>query len=330
MKTHWLERMHAGLFAIPFGLFTLSSAWHRAIGFGWQIAADVSTVLLYVATAVWAILLALYASKCIRYRHALLNEFLNPVQGSLMALLPLSILMFVMIMGQPGSDGWLTLALLGLLLQFIIAARVVSMLAHGQMPEFTVTPALYLPPVTGGFLGGIAMAVVGYPGWGALLFGMGLAAWALLEARVLNRLFHGPMPETLRPLIGIEMAPPTVATVAAGTIWPGIPGEVLIVGLGIAAGPILAVFLRYRWWHRVTFAVGFWSFSFPLAALAGAVIEVVRRGHWPALVGGIALLIASAVIAVLLVRTIALLLQGQLLPAGHTTPVAGTPTTRPD
>lgn len=323
MKTHWLERMHAGLFSIPFGLFSLSSAWHRAVGFGWQVAADVSSVVLYIACLVWGILLALYATKCIRYRHALINEFMNPVQGSLMALLPLSILLFVMIMGQPGSDGWLALTLFALLLQLIIAARAVSMLAHGQMPEFAITPALYLPSVAGGFVGGIAMTVVGYPGWGALLFGMGLAGWALLEARVLNRLFHGPMPETLRPLIGIEMAPPAIATVAAGAIWPGIPGEVLIVGLGIAAGPILAVFLRYRWWHKVPFSAGFWSFSFPLASLAGAVIEVVRRGHWPSLAGGIALLIASAVIIVLVVRTLILLLQGQLLPTGQITPIAG-------
>lgn len=321
MKTNWLERMHAGLFAIPFGLFELSSAWHRAVGFGWQVASDVSSLILYFTCLVWAILLVLYVARCIRYRHALLNEFMNPVQGALMALLPLSILLFVMIQGQPGSNGWLAITLIGLTLQLIIAARVVSMLSHGQMPEFAVTPALYLPPVTGGFVGGIAMAVVGYPGWGALLFGMGLAGWALLEARVLNRIFHGPMPEALRPMIGIEMAPPALATLAAGTIWPELPGEVLIVGLGVAAGPILAVFLRYRWWHKVPFTAGFWSFSFPLAALAGAVIEVVRRGHWPSLVGGIALLIASAVIAFLSIRTVILLFQGRLLPAAHTTPL---------
>ena len=130
-------------------------------------------------------------------------------------------------------------------------------------------------------MGGIAMATLGYAGWGALLFGMGVAAWALLEARVLNRLFHGPLPFTLRPIIGIEMAPPAAATLAAGAIWPGLPGEVLIVGLGVAAGPVLTVFLRYRLWHKVPFAIGFWSFSFPMAAFAGAVVEVVRRGHWP-------------------------------------------------
>jgi tellurite resistance protein len=121
------------------------------------------------------------------------------------------------------------------------------------------------------------------------------------------------MPEALRPTIGVELAPPSVATLAAGTIWPELPGEVLIVGLGVAAGPFVAVMARYKWWHNVPFSIGFWSFSFPLAALAGAVVEVVRRGGWPPLVGGIALALASAVIAGLAVRTTVLIAQGRLL-----------------
>ncbi|HEU0187499.1 MAG TPA: hypothetical protein VFR06_06365 [Gallionellaceae bacterium] len=317
-KSHWLERLNAGLFTVPLGLFTLSSAWRRAIGFGWDVAAEISNGLLWLATGLWIALWLFYLVKLARHPQSVLTEYLNHVQISLMALMPLSTLMFVIILGQPASAAWLALTLFALALQLTISARVVSLLSHGQLENHTVTPALYLPTVTGGFLGGIALANIGYAGWGALLFGMGLAAWALLEARVLNKLFHGPMPDALRPIIGIEMAPPAAATLAAGAIWPGLPGEVLIVGLGIAAGPILAVFLRYRWWHNAPFAVGFWSFAFPMAALAGAVVEVVRRGHWPTQVGGIALVIASSVIAILFLRTLLLLISGELLPQGQT------------
>jgi tellurite resistance protein len=320
MTNSWLQRLHAGLFAIPFGLFTLSGAWHRAIGFGWDIAEDISTAILNFSFVLWVILLLLYLAKLLRHPTAVLDEYLNPVQGALMALLPLSILMFVILLGQPDSVPWLALTLFALALQLAIAARVVSILSHGEIQQHTITPALYLPTVAGAFMGAIAMAVLGYSGWGALFFGMGLAAWALLEARVLNRLFHGFLPETLRPIIGIEMAPPAAATLAAGAIWPGLPGEVLIVGLGIASGPVLTVFLRYRLWHKVPFAVGFWSFSFPMAAFAGAMVEVVRRGHWPALVGGLSLLMASIVIAFLLYRTVILLFNGQLLPPGISFP----------
>ena len=62
------------------------------------------------------------------------------------------------------------------------------------------------------------------------------------------------------------------------------------------------------------FSPGFWSFSFPLAALAGAMIEVVRRGGWPPVYGGIALALATTVIAVLAAKTILLAARGKLLP----------------
>ncbi len=319
----WLARVPATLFAVPVGLFALGAAWRRARGFGWAFAEPVGSALAWTGAALLVLLLLLYAAKCLRHPRVIVTEFANPVTGSLMALIPLALMLATVSFGVPGDGAWLALTLVALALQGVVAMRVVSILATGELPAAAVTPALYLPPAAGGFVGAMALGSLAYPGWAALLFGMGLASWALLEVRVLNRLFEGPMPEALRPTIGVELAPPAVATLAAGTIWPGLPGEVLIVGLGVAAGPIVAVMARYKWWHKVPFSIGFWSFSFPLAALAGAVVEVVRRGGWPPVVGGAALAVASTVIAVLAVRTLALLARGRLLPPpGPRTPPA--------
>jgi tellurite resistance protein len=312
MNTNWLERMHAGLFSIPFGLFTLSGAWHRAVGFGWQVAADVSSALLYFATLVWVVLLVLYTAKCVRYHHSLLNEFMNPVQGALMALLPLSILMFVMIMGQPGADGYLRSPCSARPAVHHRARGVTA--GPGQMPE-SPSPGAHPPPVTVDFWGPPYRSG---SGWGrfclAWAWPLGIAGSTRAQPPV-----SWPCRRHCAPL-GIEW--PRLPSPR----WPlapsaGIPGEVLIVGPGIAAGPIL------RYSCATAGGTGavcrrLLVFLLLLAALR-AVIEVARRGHWPALVGGIALLIASSVIAVLLVRTIILLWQGQLLPAGHTTPLAG-------
>ena len=62
------------------------------------------------------------------------------------------------------------------------------------------------------------------------------------------------------------------------------------------------------------FNAGFWSFSFPLAAMAGATVEAVRRGNWNTQVGLAAVGIASVVIAFLAIRTLGLLVRGRLLP----------------
>jgi tellurite resistance protein len=311
----WLARFPVGLFAIPVGLLALGGAWRRAQAFGWSLALAFGDALAWAAVFVLALLLLVYLAKCLRHPRAIASEFTHPLAGSLMALIPLSFLLCVVYFGEPKHLGWLLLALLALILMGVLAIRTVSIITSGALPVSSVTPALYVPPVAGGFVGAMALSTLGYPGWAALLFGMGLASWGLLEVRVLNRLFEGAMPEALRPTIGLELAPLTVGTLTVASVWPLLPGDVLIVGLGLAAGPIVAVMARYQWWGKVPFSIGFWSFSFPMAALAAGVIEVVRRGGWPPVVGGIALTLASAVIAFLFLRTLMLLWRGKLIPA---------------
>lgn len=110
------------------------------------------------------------------------------------------------------------------------------------------------------------------------------------------------------------MAPAAVATLAASALWPQLPAEILVIGLGIACGPVVAVLTRWHWWSRTPFTFSFWSFSFPVAALAAAIVEAVRRGGWPSEVALAAVLLASLIIAYLALRTLLLLLRGQLLP----------------
>lgn len=316
----WLMSLPIGLFAIPQSLLALAGAWRRGQGFGWVLAQPVAQALAWTAVALLTLLLPLYITKCIRHPKLFAAEFKHPLFGSLTALIPLSLLLVTVYFGRPNHDGWLLFTLFAIILQGVIAIRVVAMLTTAALPATAVTPALYLPPVAGGFVAGMALSSLAYPGWAALLFGMGLVSWALLEVRVLNRLFEGAMPEALRPTIGLELAPASVAVLAAGAIWPLLPGDVLIVGLGVASGPVLAVMARYKWWGKVPFALGFWSFSFPLAAFAGAVIEVVRRGGWPPFIGAIALGVALLAFAFLGVKTLMLAARGKLIAAAPTEP----------
>jgi len=311
----WLPRFPVGLFAIPVGLLALGGAWRRAAPFGWAWARNVGDLLAWSALLILAVLLLIYLAKCLRHPQAIAAEFTHALAGSLMALVPLSFLLCVIYFGTPGHTGWLLFTLATLALQGLIAIRIVAIITTASLPAGAVTPALYVPPVAGGLVGGMALQTLGYPGWAALLFGMGLASWALLEIRVLNRLFEGAMPEALRPTIGLELAPATVGTLAVATLWPRLPGELLIIGLGIASGPLVAVLARYKWWRQVPFAIGFWSFSFPAAAFASALIEVVQRGSWPPAIAGTGLALASCVIAYLAWRTLRLLAQGRLIPA---------------
>lgn len=311
----WLARFPVGLFAIPVGLYALAGSWRRAQSFEWPLTSTISLGLAWTALLVLCILFAIYLAKCLHHPRVIADEFTHPLAGSLMALMPLAFMLTVVYFGEAGNPLWLYFLLFFLFLQGVVAIRIVSIITVAALPIAAVTPALYIPPVAGGFVGAMALSKLGYPGWATMSFGMALASWALLEVRILNRLFEGAMPESLRPTIGLELAPPTVGTFTASTLWPSLSGDLLVLGVGLAMAPLIAVLSRYKWWSHVPFSIGFWSFSFPLAALAGGVIEVVRRGGWPPIVAALTLGAASSIIAFLFVRTLLLLVRGKLIPA---------------
>lgn len=312
----WLARLHPGLFAVPLGMMGLAAAWQRLVPLGITVGNPVSFYLFAASVGLLAILLLSWAAKLLRHPAGVRQEWQHPVQSALLALIPLSVLMAIAIV-VPFAPGlaaiWLPVTVVALIMQGLLTWQVVARLSAGRMPAELITPALYLPTVAGGFVGALTLNALGLPGWAALLAGMGVGAWALLEIRILNRLFSGPLPRALRPSIGMEIAPGAVGSLAVATLWPALPVEVLMVCLGIASAPLLAVLTRWRDWTAVPFSAGFWSFSFPLAAMAGTVVEAVRRGEWPSQVALGAVAIVSIVIAYLVVRTLSLLLRGRLL-----------------
>jgi len=241
---HWLARLQPGLFAIPLGLLGLAGAWRRLAALEIGGATAVAALLLAVAIGLLGLLLLLWTAKLARHADVVRQEWEHPVQGALLALLPVTTLMAVaqLVSLWPDAAGAaMPIALAALALMGAQAWQVVARLSTGRMPAELITPALYLPTVAGGFVGSLALSAVGLTGWAALLFGMGAGAWALLEVRILNRLFAGPLPPALRPTLDIEMAPATVGTLALATLWPQLPSDVLLVCLGVASGPVLAV-----------------------------------------------------------------------------------------
>jgi tellurite resistance protein len=278
---------------------------------------NMENLLFALGTATLSSLTLLFLIKLIIDIKSFKNSFYNPVQGSLFALMPVSTLLAIALYApnhQEHNNLIIVITIIALIFQLITAWKMVEMLSSGKMPAELITPALYVPVVPGGLVGGMALNAIGFSGFGVLLWGMGVGAWALLEMRILSHLFKGPLPEPIRATIGIEMAPAAVSTLTAIALWPTIPVDAILIGLGIASGPILAVLTRWKAWTNIPFSFGFWSFSFPVAATASCIIEAVQRGSWPKEVAVISVSIATLIIGYLALRTLIQLIQGKLLP----------------
>jgi len=314
-ESNWLRRLHPGLFGMSLGLLSLSFAWNKYSKVSEGLTQIMEFFFLGLGLVILCLLVVLWGIKAFLYPDAIKEKFLNPVLGPMMAYLPISTLLAIALIIPTHPEyavfGY-SMTLIALSMLVVIAWRVVHLLSMGNMPTDQVTPALYLPIVPGGLVGGAALNAIGFSGFGYLVWGMGLGGWALLEMRILHRLFAGPLPPQYRPTIGIEMGPAAVSTITAISIWPNLPVDVILVGLGIASGPIFAVLTRWRSWTAVPFSFGFWSFAFPAAATASCVIEAVIRGGWPHQAATIAITFATAIVLFLLIRTSILLIKRQL------------------
>ncbi|MBS0428021.1 MAG: dicarboxylate transporter/tellurite-resistance protein TehA [Proteobacteria bacterium] len=304
-------------FGIAVGTLALANAWRVAVPL-WQLPAEIAQATAVAGLAVWALLLALYAHKWLHQRAAARGELDHPVQSSFVALVPVSSLLAAMAL-LPWSRP-LALAVFGVA---VVGGAALGLWLYGRLwlggraPEL-VTPAVYLPAVAQNFVAGTAAAAFGWPQVGLWFFGAGLFSWFAIESLVLGRAaLQAPLPEALRPLLGIQLAPAVVGGVSWMAVNHGVPDlfAQALLGYGLFQAALLLRLLP--WIARQPFAPSFWAFSFGVAALPTLAMRLLGAGAGGPLawVAPATFAAANLIIGLLAVRTLALLLQGRLLPA---------------
>jgi tellurite resistance protein len=308
-------RVPASFFSMVMGLGGLAAAW-RAAARSYGASPWIADALLAVSAALWVALLVAQVVKAVAARERLRTELEHPVQGSLAALGPASLLLLAAGISVHFRDAAILLFWIGAAGQLAFAVYAVGRWFVAEIEPKLVTPALYVPPVAGNFLAAIAAGAVGKGDLGWLFFGAGLVAWVLLGATLLVRyLSAGELPAPLRPLLGIELAPPAAGLLAWQAIDGPAPDATSRILLGFSLFVAL-VLLRLAPRLRGASTPAFWSFTFPLAALSTATLRLAAAAPESA---GAALalpifVVANAVIAVIAFRTAVALSRGELLP----------------
>src|SRR5579875_3094360 len=181
-------RLPAAFFGIVLGLAGLGNSWrvaHRV----WDLPGAVGEALMLVATAVWAVLIAMTAVKWIVAREEAAREWQHPVQCCFVGLMGVAT-MLVAGAALPYARGiaWV-LFLLGAAFTFGFALWRTGLLWHGERDPGATTAVLYLPAVAGSFVAATMAAAFGYPDWGQLAFGAGFFSWLAIESVLLHRLY---------------------------------------------------------------------------------------------------------------------------------------------
>lgn len=229
-------------------------------------------VLQGFTLGLFALLLATYFVKAIKFPKAVQQEFTHPIKLAFFPTISISFLLLsVSFLGNHivlSKYLWAIGAVLHLLFTF----KVINTWMHDSKFDIKhMNPAWFIPAVGNIIvpLAGIEHAPVEVS-W--FFFSIGIAFWVILLVIFFNRIiFHHPLPQKLAPTLFILIAPPVIGFVAYTKLTGGISefGMILYyIGLFFT----FLLLSQIRMFSKIKFFLSWWAYSFPMAAITIATI----------------------------------------------------------
>ncbi|MEA2235206.1 MAG: tellurite resistance protein [Solirubrobacteraceae bacterium] len=311
-------RIPPNLFGIAFGLSGLAVAWlYASTALGAPVA--VGNTIAVLAAATWVMLTLAYLRQGPRQ---ILADTRDPALGPFLAVPVLAALTLSEALASPAPTAARVIVIVLLVAGLLLGGWLLGQWMTGGLDEKTFSTAYFLPILGVGLIGSEAASVVGLHSMAQVYFGIGVVSWVFMSSVVLNRLFFRPrLPAPMIPTLAIEIAPPALAGSAYFLLHPGPPDQMALALAGYAALMVVAQARLLPLYRALTFTPGFWSFTFPWAAM------VTFSLRWLALenpvgarvYGWILLAAITGLIGAIAARTIVAGVRGQLLPSagGH-------------
>ncbi|RYX94932.1 MAG: dicarboxylate transporter/tellurite-resistance protein TehA [Bradyrhizobiaceae bacterium] len=322
MKMPTIWSVPASYFGMVLGLAGLGGCWRVAARL-WGLPAMIGETIIWITVAVWAVLSLLYVGKWILRSGEALTEFEHPVQCCFIGLMPVSTMLVGILLIPYSSLAGAIIGTIGAAGQITFAVYRTGVLWTGGRDQTTTTAVLYLPTVAGNLVSANLASAFHLPDIAAMFFGAGVLAWFALESVLMHRLYtQAPLAPALRPTLGIQLAPPVVACSAYLALTSGEPDLLAkgLLGYGLMQAMILARLLP--WLIQQCFTPGYWAFTFGLTALSYDTMRFVERGgsHMFTILAEGVFVIVNLLLAIIVIGTLMLLVQGRLLPSA--TPAA--------
>ncbi|EKY3225342.1 dicarboxylate transporter/tellurite-resistance protein TehA [Cronobacter dublinensis] len=305
----------AGYYGMVLGLIGMGLAWRYASTV-WPVSPIISNAIVALAMIVWLLLSVAFVWRAVTFWPSVQAELRHPVQSSFISLFPATTLLVAIGMTPWCRPVALALFAAGVAAQLGYGAWQSAGLWRGNHPAEATTPGLYLPTVANNFISAMACGALGYPDVGYLFLGAGVFSWLSLEPVILQRLRStGALPAPLRTSLGIQLAPALVACNA----WLSVNGgeadvfAKMLFGYGLLQ--LLFMLRLMPWYLAQPFNPSFWSFSFGISALASTGLHLGHHGQsgFFAALAVPLFIFTNLIIALLVVKTVLLLIQGKLL-----------------
>src|SRR5699024_5355711 len=227
----------------------------------------VSNILLLITSLLFLLNGSVLIYRLIRYKEEVKKDFNHPVKMNFFAAISISFLLLAAIYFDISENVSFALWILGALLQISLTLVILSKIIwqHSfQMPQFN--PSWFIPIV-----GNIVVPIAGtshidaHINW--MFFSIGVLFSIIYMTIFFNRIFfHPALPEKLLPTFFILMAPPAIGFVSYMNIAGNIDAFAYIL-YGTAFFIGLLLLFQMKRFAGVPFAISWWAFLFPSAAM---------------------------------------------------------------
>lgn len=289
-----IDRVPLNTLAIALGLTGVASTWSAVTAVA-AIPPQIAQVFWVISAMATVWLLTAHAFRGRHSGKPLRGQLRDPVQGPLAVIVPLVGMLI-------GADAihWLptvgaTIAIVSMIAAAAYAGWLVSTWMTGRIELGAVHGGYILPTVAGGFITATAADALGLHGLGWASFGVGCLFWVVMTTLLIVRMVSRPaLPDALVPTLAVIMAPPAVGGLALFALTDHVASPLSFAFAGITGILVIAQLAAIPRYRRLPFTLGFWSFTFPVAAVATYAITWLDVMHTPS-AGTIAVLLGLGV-----------------------------------
>jgi tellurite resistance protein len=295
-----VPRIPLNTLAIPLGLAGLADVWSDTTKtFGLPVG--IAQIFWVIAAVGWVWMIAAHVRRGRRSWAPLSSQLTHPVQGPLASLVPIVGMALAADLVDFWRLGGVILGIASITASALYAGWLVSSWTTGSLELESIHGGYFLPTVAAGYIAAFTAAELGSRSVAIGAFAIATFFWVALFTLLIARLaFRPALPAPLIPTLAIMMAPPAVAARA----WFAIAGPASNpVQEALAALAVLMVLVELGLLRRylgLSFSLGFWSFTFPTAAIADLAIAWLGLEHpsgWKVLVWalliGVSVLVAA-------------------------------------
>ena len=259
----------ASFFGMIMGLTGLSIAFIELnkILTGLLLVAEISMGFTLV---LFSILMLMYLYKVVRFSKEVVAELKHPIKMNFVPTISISLLLLSIAFYSLGYESLSkTTWIVGAALQLSLTYWVLYNWVHHDFftPEHS-NPAWFIPIV-----GNIVVPIVGIHhapvevSW--FFFSIGIIFWLIVKAILVNRIiFHTPLQQKLIPTLFIFIAPPAVGFISYLALNNQVLNQFAMVLYFFGLAMTLLMLVSAGKFMKLNFALSWWAFTFPLAAMA--------------------------------------------------------------